>query len=127
MTVIARRKLLCPLRITHLFQALWSAVTTIGMTGLDELVGIVLIEGLPLCLIVRAVGTSNDRTLVNVHTEPLQALEQIINCTFYCTGYICIFDAEDKLSPAMACIEPAKKGGTKTANMLKARGTGRKP
>src|SRR5205823_1109215 len=49
-TVIARRKLLCPLSITHLFQAFWRAVTTIGMTGLDQLVGILLIESPALCL-----------------------------------------------------------------------------
>src|SRR5438874_9991525 len=121
-TVIARRKLLDPLSITHLFQALWSAVTTIGMAGCDQLVCIIPIEGLPLCLIVRTIGTSNDGTLVKVHTEPVQALEQVINCTFYCTCGICIFNAEDKLPSSMSCIEPAKEGGTKAANVLKARG-----
>jgi hypothetical protein len=97
------------------------------MTGLDQLIRIILIEGLPLCLIVRAIGTSNDGTLVNVHTEPIQTLEQIINCTFYCTCYICIFNAEDKLPSSMSRIEPAKEGGTKAPNVLKARGAGSKP
>src|SRR5947209_531869 len=126
-TVIARRKLLSPLSVTHLFQALWRAVTPIGMTRLDQLMRIILIEGLSLCLIIRAIGTSNEGTLVKVHTEPVQALEQIINCTFYCPCGVCIFNAQDKLPSCMSCIEPAKKAGTKAANVLKARGTGSKP
>src|SRR5947209_13771690 len=126
-TVIARRKLLGPLSITHLFQPRWCAVTPIGMARLNQLVCIIPIEGLPLCLIVRAIGTSDDGTLVKVHSEPVQALEQVINCTFYCTCGVCIFNAEDKLPSSMACIEPAKEGGPKAANMLKARGTGSKP
>src|SRR5437868_11774376 len=89
------------------------------MARSDKLVSILLVEGFALRLVVRTKRTPNDRSLVDIYAEPVQAIYKKIDCTLYCAGNIGILDAQDKCSSSMACIEPAKQCGAKTANMLK--------
>src|SRR5689334_23719019 len=94
------------------------------MSGLYKLAGVLLVEGFALDLIVGAICSSNYRSLVDVQSKPGHTFEQIFNRTFNCACSVGIFNAQDKLSSCMACIQPAKESSTEAANVLEASRTG---
>src|SRR5712691_1285844 len=125
-TVIAWGKFLGLLLLAHLGKPFCCAKTAIGMTRFDQLMGVLLVKRLALRLVVWPVGTANYGTLINIHTKPLHPFKQVFDRSVNCAGSVGVFDAQDKRAASVTRVQPAKQRCSKSTDMLKSRGAGRK-
>src|SRR5579859_690878 len=82
--------------------------------------GVVLVQSLTLCLVVWTVRSPDQRPLVIIYAKPVKAIDQKFNCPRDGAGCVGIFNSQDKRTPGMARIEPAKQGSAKATDMLEA-------
>src|SRR5947199_2256910 len=121
MPVVSRRQLLCSLSFAQLLQSLRCTITTVGMTGLDQLVSILLIDCLALCLIVGAILPTHDRPLVVIYIQPAHPMQEKIDRPFNRPRNISILYAKNECATCVAGIEPAEEHRTKPTDMHKTR------
>src|SRR5437588_303540 len=119
MPVVTRRQLLCGLGNAHLLQSLRCTITTIGMTELDQLVSILLIDRLALCLIIGTILSTYDRPLVVIYTQPVHPIQENLDCPFNRPRDISILYTENECTTCMAGIEPAKENSAIPTDMHK--------
>ncbi len=66
------------------------------MAGLNQLVGIVLVERPALRLIIRPKRPADSRPLVEIYAQPVKAIDQELDGTLKRARRIGIFDTQDE-------------------------------
>ena len=81
------------------------------MTSGFELVEVALVDAFPLRLKVRAVFPAHRGTLIPVHAQPPQSIEDYLNGFLRVSSLVGVFNTENKGAFAVPGVEPVEKGG----------------
>src|SRR5439155_18455271 len=106
-------------------QAFLRAETEIGVAGVDQLLGVLLIERKTLRLDVRSVRAALARALVPLHAQPSEPVVDRIDGAGHQTVLIGVFDAQDQLPAVLTREEVVVQGGADAPDMERAGGGGR--
>ncbi|KAF5046322.1 hypothetical protein DSECCO2_471970 [anaerobic digester metagenome] len=109
--------------IVELFGGIKSII---GITSINELHGILMIHRFALALAVRAEGTTDMRSFVEVDSAPGEAFNNVFFGAFHKARLIGIFDAEDEFSAILFRKKTIIKRRSHTAYVQRTCGAGRK-
>lgn len=100
----------------------------IGMSGVEELLYIGVVDFATLGLTVRTVGADgfnhavvHAETLIDSDSEPVESLQNILLCTGYEARAVRIFDTQEHVTAVLAGKKIIIQGGTDTTDMQRAR------
>ena len=91
------------------------------MTGLFELVDDIHVDLCALRLTVWLVWSTDLNTLVPIHAQPAQGVNDLVVALLGVTSGIGVLDAENKCATDTSCISPVEKGSSNQTNV---RGSG---
>ena len=122
--VILKIRYLCTLG----FEFFGRVKRYIRMTGIEQLLYVLMIDLATLTLSIRTVladsldlAVMHAKTLVDADTEPVEGFEDIFFCAWHEAGGVCIFDTKEHITPVLAGKKIVIQRGTNTANVQRAR------
>ena len=125
-TGITERLLPLPLDLPLGFQFFRCAETVIGLTLIQQLLKIFLINLRALGLVIRFTGTAHFRTFVPVQAQPFHTADDLVYRTFLETGRIRIFNTQNQFAALTSGKQPVEQTGAGAAHMQIARRAGGK-
>ena len=98
-------------------QLLLRAVAVVGVTGVQQLLGDVLVEVHALRLAVRRVRAADLGALVPVEAQPAHRVEQLVVRLLGVAGRVGVLDAEDQGSLVVPGERPVEQGSADQAHV----------
>ena len=94
----------------------------VGPSVGKQLVGILAVESLAVALAVRAEGATYMNTLIELYSQPVEGLDDVLFGTGYEAGLVGVFDSENHLTVLLAGEEVVIEGSADAADVEWPRG-----
>ena len=98
-------------------QLLWGVESDICLVGIQQLLNIFLIDIATLTLTVGTFVATKRHALVELDTQPLERLDDVLFCSRHETCGVGVFDAEHKVAAMLACKQVIIECGTYAADV----------
>ena len=103
-------------------KSLWLVEGVVSPALADELFGILAVHGFAVALAVRAVGTSDMDTFVELDAEPCEGLDDVVFGAWHEAGLVGILDAENHLAAILFGEQVVIQCGAHTADVKRSGG-----